>query len=279
MLILPSVLLVAPAILITSMSSGWSTTWKDILSGGNPRWKIDDLSRKQTALETILKYYAHANSNNANEAAGDDKPKQQPRPLSILCPLAGDDLFVVNAWKHGHKVTAIDFVSEAIEAMKTTFGNDLHEWKKRDNTELDKNSNIVKWTSNDNKITLYQANMLQPIPDLLIADDAAAQSNKFDVVYDKDSFGALEKNMRNEYCQRITDYTRPGSILYCEVKNRENEDKLMGPPFHITKQDLIEHFSEFEHVAELGEIYPLPSSMSGMKQMGHIMKRKIIKNF
>jgi len=212
----------------------WADTWNDILNGGSSRWKIDDLAHKQAALEQITRH--------------SDKPDS---PLSILCPLAGDDPFVPHAWKQGHSVAAIDLVPAAIEAMKAHF--DGSDWKKQES------SNVNRWSQD--RVTLCQADMLQPIEDM----------QPFDAVYDKDAFGALEKHMRQPYCQRIAEYTRPGGILYLEVKNKP--DTTSGPPFHVTKEDLEENFTEFEFVKELGEVYE-NKSWAGMKQMGHIMKRK-----
>ena len=251
---LPPAPLLLPWWLIVAMVGGWSSTWRDILNGGNPRWKIDDLAHKQAALKNIVQ-------SSGNKQGGEE--------LSILCPLAGDDPFVVNAWKQGHRVTAIDLVPEAVEAMKARFGSSMTEWKRYDYNPSESSMSaaiFVKWTSLDDKVPLYQSDMLKPISHLLETEA------KFDAVYDKDSFGALEKHMRPAYSQRISEYTKPGSVLYLEVKNRENGDKSVGPPFHVTKEDLEEHFDSFEYDCYLGEVYKLP--IPGMQQMGHIMKRK-----
>ena len=50
--------------------SGWSGTWKDILNGGSPRWKI-------TCEESHEKAYSHfqrhvLNSNNNDDANAED---------------------------------------------------------------------------------------------------------------------------------------------------------------------------------------------------------------
>ena len=31
----------------------WSDTWADILNGGSPRWKVDDMNSKKIALDYI----------------------------------------------------------------------------------------------------------------------------------------------------------------------------------------------------------------------------------
>ena len=94
------------------------------------------------------------------------------------------------------------------------------------------------------------------------------------VIYDKDSFGALPLTLRQPYCERISEYTKSGSIVYSEVKNR-NDDKGAGPPFHVEKNDLMENNNfgtNFIHKASLGEVYPI--SNNNWTQTGHIMIRR-----
>ena len=98
---------------------------------------------------------------------------------------------------------------------------------------------------------------------------------QFDAVYDKDSFGALSLDLRNPYCDALAQYCKPDAIVYTEVKNKANGRESGGPPFHVEKEDLMESTSfgtNFEHVAALGEVYPL--DMPGATQTGHILRRK-----
>jgi len=73
---------------------GWSATWKDILNGGNPRWKVTDLGAKKIALGHITGHSSHASK--------EDGVASSPS-LNILCPLAGDDEFVHHAWTKVNK--------------------------------------------------------------------------------------------------------------------------------------------------------------------------------
>ena len=98
-------------------------------------------------------------------------------------------------------------------------------------------------------------------------------NGKFDAVYDKDSFGALQLDMRQPFCERLSEYCHEDAIVYIEVKNKES-GREAGPPYHVEKNDLMEATSfgdSFSHVASLGEVYPL--SLPGMMQTGHILKR------
>ena len=103
--------------------------------------------------------------------------------------------------------------------------------------------------------------------------------DKFHAVYDKDSFGALEKSMRPQFCQRIADYTKKGGgIVYVVVKKKADDhpQRYTGPPYSVSRDDLMEltNFgSAFDHVVSLGKVYDL--SIPGMTQTGHILKRML----
>lgn len=223
----------------------WANTWDNILSGGPPRWKVDDLAVKQQALARLQEFTTSSES------------------LKILCPLAGDDPFVAHAWKAGHDVTAIDLVPAAVQAMRRQFGgSDQDDWTC---TEIQDDTTVV-WRHKSGRATLYVGDMMQKRPEL---------NQAFDAVYDKDSFGALPLDLRKRYCARVAEYCKPNAIVYTEVKHKDG-GRAAGPPFHVEKQDLMESTSfgtDFEHLIDLGEVYALPD-LSGMKQTGHILKRK-----
>ncbi|CAJ1954769.1 unnamed protein product [Cylindrotheca closterium] len=226
---------------------GWSDTWKDILDGGNQRWKVDNLDAKKIALK-------HITDNTITSSA---------RKLKILCPLAGDDKFVFHAWSEGHDVTAIDLVPEAVAAMRQQFGSSTDGW-----TSTPKEDEGLVWKHDSGRVTLYEGDMLKKRSEL---------ENSFDAIYDKDSYGALTKDIRPAFCQRLSDYAKDGATLYIEVKNKAS-GREHGPPFHVEKSDLMESTSfgpYFNHVTALGELYPLP--MPGMQQTGHILKRMLRK--
>lgn len=239
------IFLLASQLIIRSsfaFSMGWSSTWDDILAGGSKRWIVAEIEHKQTALDHI---HAHTSSG---------------KPLNILCPLAGDDLFVQHAWSQGHTVTAIDLVPAAVAAMRAQFGAD-GDWIKEE-----QDNEMVVWKHKSQRATLYQGDAFTELTEL---------KSSFDVVYDKDSFGALDKHMREKFCERLADYTKEDGIVYIEVKNKpEGPPREQGPPFHLEKKDLMEKISfgtAFEHVKSLGSVYPL--QMPGFSQMGHILRR------
>lgn len=227
---------------------GWGDTWSDILSGGNPRWKITDSQSHQIALSHFRQYV-----------------QGEPSDISVLCPLAGDDPFIYLLWKSGYSVTTIDLVPAAVEALKeqfsTTDGED-NVWSKeeRDGT--------IIWKHTSNRATLMVGDALQKRPEL---------DQTFDAVYDKDSFGSLASTMRSAFCTRISEYTKKDAIVYleCKLKSNHADVKDFGPPYSLTREELMEEGSygeEWEYVMGLGEVYAL--GFGGMQQTGHIMKRK-----
>ena len=182
--------------------------------------------------------------------------------LRILCPLAGDDPFVRYAWSQGHDVTAIDIVPDALKAMRDQFGDNAEEDWTSSEGEPERGRGLV-WTHASGRATLFEGDILTKRP---------ALNNRFDVIYDKDSFGALPLNVRPKFCERMSEFHKDGGTLYTEVKNKET-GRENGPPFHVEKEDLMAPTAFgawYEHKASLGEV---PGKVGGMKQMGHILKR------
>jgi hypothetical protein len=224
----------------------WSNTWKDILNGGSKRWKVDDLDCKKAAL-------GHMMENTSSDG-----------PVCILCPLAGDDQFIHYAWSQGHDVTAIDLVPEALAAMRQQFGGDANDWSSSGRED----SGSICWKHKSGRATLYEGDMLTKRPELF---------NSFDAIYDKDSFGALTKDIRKIFCSRLSEYAKDRATLYIEVKYKAF-GRDAGPPFHVEKEDLMESSnfgSSFQHISTLGQVYPL--GMQGISQTGHILRRVIRK--
>lgn len=228
----------------------WASTWKDILRGGSTRWKVDDISVKRQSLRHIL---AHK---------GSLPDSTQESPIHIFCPLAGDDPFVHYAWQQGHTVTSIDLVPDAVAVMRQQFGPSNDDW------HMEKKGSTVIWKHKSGRATLYEGDILE---------NRSEWMAKFDAVYDKDSFGALDPSIRQAFCQRLACYTKSDALVYMEVKYKMDTDgaRLSGPPYHLEKDDImkLEYFGgDFEYVADLGKVYEL--NMSGMEQTGHVLRRK-----
>jgi len=235
----------------TTAMSGWSSTWKDILNGGSTRWKVSDPRSHEKAYSHFQKYVLKAEENTID-----------PKNISVICPLAGDDPFVRLLFKKGYNVTAIDLVPEAIDAMRKAFGDKDSAWTKEES-----DGDIV-WTHESGRATLIAGDALKKRSNL---------NNSFDAVYDKDSFGALARDIRKPFCDRMAEYTKENAIVYleCKLKKGVKGVDYSGPPFSLREDDLMEANnyggSKFEYVEELGPVYDLGSNF--MQQTGHILRR------
>lgn len=234
---------------------GWSDTWNDILSGGNTRWKITCDEAHKKALEHFQRHVPAPTTSVGAEDA-------DAVVTSVFCPLAGDDPMVYNLWKEGYSVTTIDLVPAAVEAMRKQFQEGS--WTEA----VDAKGTTTIWTHDSGRATLYVGDALQSRPEL---------KNKFDAVYDKDSFGALNVEMRDGYCSRIAEYCKSGAKIYLEVKLKDNHEQVkdVGPPFSLKKDQLMEesnYGTNFEYVESLGSVYDI--TIPSAQQTGHILEKK-----
>ena len=145
--------------------------------------------------------------------------------------------------------------------MRLQFGGE-DEWSRE---ELD--TKLVQWTHSSRRVTIFEGDLFSLVAEL---------KGSIDAVYDKDSFGALEKEDRPKYVDTVSYYLKHGGIVYTEVKYKEaEEERQKGPPFHLKKDDLIQpdNFGKgFEYKKDLGELYKI--SMPNSKQTGHILVKK-----
>ena len=169
---------------------------------------MDDLSAKKIALDHILQ---HTTSSVDDEGDSQQSDNNNNNMLRILCPLAGDDPFVHYAWSQGHDVTAIDIVPDALASMRSQFGDggkkdvvDKDDWSVEEVS--DRNDSSKVWKHKSGRATLYEGDVLMKRPQLV---------QSFDLVYDKDSFGALTLDMRSKVsCYNCEECILSRSDLY-----------------------------------------------------------------
>jgi hypothetical protein len=225
----------------TQLKMGWHNTWQDILQGGAKRWKVTCPTAHKEALSHIQNYV---------------KTKSH-----FFVPMAGDDPMVKQLWNAGHSVTAMDLVPDALKAMRSQFDGAWTSETLKDGT--------VSWNHESGRVVQLEGDVLKPRDYL---------KSSFDAVYDKDAFGALQKEMRQDYCQRIAEYCKPDATVYMEVKLRDNHEEnkqMMGPPFSLLKEDLMEtnyYGNSFDHIGALGEVYD--AGFGGAKQTGHVLRKR-----
>mmetsp|Transcript_27440 Transcript_27440/g.38615 ORF Transcript_27440/g.38615 Transcript_27440/m.38615 type:complete len:276 (+) Transcript_27440:147-974(+) len=273
------------------MGFDWNDAWDDILNRNRPpQWKVDVIKAKSNALNHIETYYYNIN----NKGGATSSRSSSPTPsvtlssasssssssssllsspgLRIFCPLAGDDPFVKYAWDQGHDVTALDLVPAAIEAMKSQFDGTWEKQEQSHDNDAGDSTGTIIWTHESGRATLYQGDIFIERKELF---------NKFHAIYDKDSFGALEKSMRPTYCDLIAKYVDVDSgagIVYIEAKIKANDhpERFTGPAYHVDHDDLMESSSfgkNFEYVISVGKVYEIP--LPKMIETGHVLKRVV----
>jgi hypothetical protein len=74
-----------------------------------------------------------------------------------------------------------------------------------------------------NNVDIYQASIFDQQPSFV---------EQFDVIYDKDAFGAIEPEQRASYVATVGSYLKPGGFLLLAGCRRER-DFDQGPPFDV----------------------------------------------
>mmetsp|Transcript_7134 Transcript_7134/g.20228 ORF Transcript_7134/g.20228 Transcript_7134/m.20228 type:complete len:236 (+) Transcript_7134:39-746(+) len=222
----------------------WAGVWDDISSGGPQRWRaVDEESEKVS--------FAHIEASQPAYLQG--------AVPTVFCPLAGDDKFAAYAFRQGWNVRTLEWVSKAVERMRAQIGPES-EWTR------ETVGDHLLWRHTSGRAVLYEGDMFTTVDALVGA---------VDVVYDKDSFGALQINDRPSFVSKVGAYVKPGGIIYSEVKYKDTE-RDRGPPFHLDREAMESTFaSHFSYEKELGELYPLKGGglRANWKQTGHILRR------
>jgi len=122
-----------------------------------------------------------------------------PSQARVLVPGCGAGHDAHLLWKMGFRVTAVDFVDEALEQAKTLHPHSGVKWKKADILSLHLNT-------------------------------------KFDAIWEYTCFCAMEPSERPNYLARLAAHLLPralyGGLVFCEVPIEA------GPPFAVSQQEL-----------------------------------------
>lgn len=89
---------------VTRQDDEWVDIWKDILSGGAPRWKNDEIFEFDTKHLELLREHLSSSSSSSS-------------PSSILVPMCGDCLFIKTSIQNGFKVVGIEYSHDAVQKL------------------------------------------------------------------------------------------------------------------------------------------------------------------
>jgi len=187
---------------------------------------------------------------------------------SILVPLCGDCAFIPYAMNQGHPVVGCESVATAVEMLKNRINNAKFTksdcakglaWKTVSGSEK-------KSEKSNGSLTIFNTDILDlPVP-----------KASFDLIYDKDSLGAIPIKMREEYLNVVNATLRPGGHILLEVKLKDDGDANAGPPFHLAIVKVLELYgNRFELVDYIKDIYD--SGKAEWKQQAFILQKKRVK--
>jgi len=94
---------------------------------------------------------------------------------------------------------------------------------------LENSDNITDciWKSTNNRVTIYQCSVLH-------SSLAADLTGCIDLIYDKDAFGAIPLNIRENYLNQLDSLLKSSAYILLQVKDKRHGDARAGPPFHFS---------------------------------------------
>ena len=165
-------------------------------------------------------------------------PDVSPAQLSVLVPLCGDDRVATDLLEAGFNVVGIEKTPSAVEMMKKAVEGTDGSWLRSEQ------GSFIVWeyaSPSGGHFKLIEGSFFE----LEDPETAPLEDRSFDVLYDRDAFGAIHPSMRASYSKIINRLLKPSSsLLYFEAKNRSGENfDTLGPPFHISKEVLDTNFN------------------------------------
>merc|ERR1719319_202979 len=187
------------------------------------KWKTSDKFKGyETAYELLVKHKV---------LSGKEK---------IFVPLSGDCLFIPHAIWKGHTIVANELTEIAVKELRKHFPK-----AKFEESELKPKGTLHK----SEKLNIHQCSIF----------DVDIPKESFDIIYDKDSLGALPPSTRENYLKTVLPLLKPGGYVHLEVKSKkvgdEEPDMATGPPFHFTKDLVAKLYSGFKLVEYTASIY------------------------
>eukprot|EP00010_Vexillifera_abyssalis_P002060 CAMPEP_0201552230 /NCGR_PEP_ID=MMETSP0173_2-20130828/14569_1 /ASSEMBLY_ACC=CAM_ASM_000268 /TAXON_ID=218659 /ORGANISM="Vexillifera sp., Strain DIVA3 564/2" /LENGTH=236 /DNA_ID=CAMNT_0047962673 /DNA_START=79 /DNA_END=786 /DNA_ORIENTATION=- len=228
-------------------SSRWNKAWSDLIESGDLKWKKSENQLVESVYPQLL------------------KDKALEKNAHILFPCSGDCIlipFLYTQDEYNFSVVALELIPSAVDALKkrfpakTEFTKEKHSWG-------------MLHTSTDQRAKIYQVD--------LIKQDLASFMDKFDLIFDKDSFGAMTLDDREAYAKNMLSLMKPQSKYYFEVKHKPADsetgkvDTKQGPPFHVTNEIIETYFGkDLKLSKDYQELYQWTQENNGWKQFSSL---------
>eukprot|EP01013_Petalomonas_cantuscygni_P039946 TRINITY_DN71618_c0_g1_i1.p1 TRINITY_DN71618_c0_g1~~TRINITY_DN71618_c0_g1_i1.p1 ORF type:complete len:277 (+),score=49.12 TRINITY_DN71618_c0_g1_i1:82-912(+) len=264
----------------TGVAERWAVPWKKI-NDGDVIW--NDNPQPDLALDIL------------RDAVGGSKDSA---PLRLLVPLCGDSPVVRRAFERGLHVDACDGTALAVRRNVDTFDKSVTFVKEPLSSDTpDPSSVVYRATGIASPGAVDTA--ARPVVRVFLCDFFSAAFHRciglptdttpadtdglYDVVHDKDSFGALPPDVRQRYVRIVAAALRAGGAVLLEVKDKRgmaakggaDADALTtGPPFHMTPDAVREEWGAVGLVVEQHwpVLYPLHAP-HGMLQQGYLLRK------
>jgi Thiopurine S-methyltransferase (TPMT) len=214
----------------------WQKRWHLIVEQGQQFWKADEAELIKVANYCIESPIVALAS----------------RRRRLLIPFSGDCLFAVhayNAMASSARVDCVEIAPLAIQSLKEKFAD-----KNLTETPIAGDA----WTlSDDGKVHRSACGRVCIFEHSVLDDEWPGFDEPYDMVYDKDAFGAVAPEHRQRYIDAVLSRTSDDAVLLFEVKEKA-ADRDSGPPFHIDEATLSSAFGKrFDKWTHLDPLYTL----------------------
>jgi hypothetical protein len=89
----------------------WNDMWKDIIDGGNARWKNDELFDFDTKHLKLMQRHLPSDVD--------------AKSVSILVPMCGDCKFIPTAMSHGFRLVGVEYARSGVEKLIERVGGEF----------------------------------------------------------------------------------------------------------------------------------------------------------
>jgi len=212
--------------------SRWESAWTEILEGVSQRWKAGEKAENYLVLERYL-----------------EATKLLTGSESLFFPLVGDHPFAAIVYKKGYSFCATELVRKAAAALREKCET---EWNEEIVT-TENGTQVELWTTKDGRGKIWIGDHFTVVKEL--------ETGQYPVIIDKDAFGALPAETREEYIAGHKKLLIPGGHVVLEGQQKQS-DLDQGPPYHLT-QELIENtWKDFEILDVKTEFYKMDGSLT-----------------